>query len=243
MFTIALCLPGAAGQRAVRTLCEEYFAQRSEPCRIDAPAEDAPLAGYDLIFLSAAGPRPNGIDTAAALRRAGCRASVVFLAAGPEYAMDAFGVSALQYFIPPVPAARLAETLDRVLLIRRGPALAVSAKSGLIRIGFSEIEYVECTDHILHFHLTDGRLVRSTTLRVPLGAALAPLLADRRFYQPHRSYVVNLDAVRLLTEAEFCMNGGAKVPVPKGRAAQARAAFRAAAELPYAAQFCERGIL
>lgn len=227
MFRIALCLPGAAGQRAVRALCEEAFASRSEPAAIDAADENniAALSGYDLIFLSAAGARPNGIDAAKALRAAGCRASIVFLASGPEYAMDAFAVSALQYWIPPVPAARLAETLDRALLVRRGPSLAVPVRAGLMRIGFSEIEYVECTDHILHFHFTDGRLVRSSTLRVPLHNALAPLLADARFYQPHRSYVVNLDAVRTLTAREFRMESGAGVPIPQNRAAEAKSAF------------------
>ena len=82
----------------------------------------------------------------------------------------------------------------------------------------------------MNFHLTDGRRISSTTLRVPLRIALEPLLADARFYQPHRSYVVNLDAVQLLSESEFCMMSGAKVPVPKGRAAEARAAFLAAAQ-------------
>jgi len=233
MFTIALCLPGAAaGPRPIRALCEAYFSQRGESASIEAPsAADLPaLMRYDLIFLSAAGSRPNGLDTAAALRKGGYSGALIFLAAGPEYAMEAFSLSALQYFIPPVTAPRLEEALDRLTAARRSPALAVPAKPGLVRIRCAEIEYVECTDHILHFHLTDGRRISSTTLRVPLRIALEPLLADARFYQPHRSYVVNLDAVQLLSESEFCMMSGAKVPVPKGRAAEARAAFLAAAQ-------------
>jgi DNA-binding LytR/AlgR family response regulator len=229
MFRIALCLPGAASQRAVRALCLEYFSHRSEGVQIDAAGPDAELlARCDMIFFSAAGARPNGLDTAARLRAAGCTASMVFLASGPEYAMEAFRLSALQYLILPVSRAQLFETLDRVLRVRRGPAFPVPAREGLIRVPYADIAYVECTDHILHFHLTDGRLVRSTTLRVPLRTALGPLLADARFYQPHRSFVINLDAVHLLTETEFCMADGARVPVPKGRAGEARAAFLAA---------------
>ncbi len=68
-------------------------------------------------------------------------------------------------------------------------------------------------------------MVRSITLRVPLKEALADLMAKGRFYQPHRSYVINLDAVQQLTDSEFIMESGAQVPVPRGRAAEAREIF------------------
>jgi DNA-binding LytR/AlgR family response regulator len=228
MFRIALCLPDTAQRRVIRALCTEYFASRIESLLILAPEPaDAP-ADADLIFFSASGPRPNGLDAAAALRRRGVRSSIVFLANGPEHAMDAFRLSALQYLVLPVSPARLFETLDRTMLRRCGPALAVSARAGLMRLPFADIEYVECTDHILHFHLTDRRVIRSTTLRVSLSAALGPLLEDPRFYQPHRSYVVNLEAVALLSDSEFQMRSGASVPVPRSHTAEARAAYLAA---------------
>lgn len=230
MFKITLCLPGAALQRSVRAMCTEYFARQREQVELHTAAsgDDALFQASDLIFLSAAGASPEGLETARRLRQAGCRAAIIFLATGPEYAMEAFNLSALQYFIPPLSAPRLYETLDRVTCYRRGPAFPVPAREGTLRVAYADIEYVECTDHILHFHLRDGSLLRSTTLRVPLAQALAPLLADSRFYQPHRSYVVNLDAARSLLDGEFEMAGGARIPVPRGRAAEARAAWLAA---------------
>lgn len=230
MFKITLCLPSAAQQRSVRAMCMEYFARQREQVELYTAAanDDALFLASDLIFLSAAGAEPEGLETARRLRQAGCRAAVIFLASGPEYAMEAFGLSALQYFVPPISAPRLYETLDRVTCYRRGPAFAVPAREGTIRVAYADIEYVECTDHILHFHLRDGSLLRSITLRVPLAQALAPLLGDSRFYQPHRSYVVNLEAVRCLSENEFEMEGGARIPVPRSRTAEARAAYLAA---------------
>ncbi len=228
MFRVALCLPSAGQRRAIQTLCEEYFAHRSEQLEIHSLAEkrlDA-LLKSDLVFLSVQGARPNGLDTAQALRNAGGTGAIVFLASGPEYAMDAFAVSATQYFIPPIAEMRLFAMLDRLMLTRRGPAFAVPTREGLVRVAHRDVEYVECTDHILHFHLQDGSLVRSTTLRVPFKEALADLMAYGQFYQPHRSYVVNLDAVQCLTDNEFVMQSGAKVPVPRGRVAEAREVFR-----------------
>ncbi len=51
----------------------------------------------------------------------------------------------------------------------------------------------------MHFHLTTGEDVASLSLRVPFSTVAQPLLADGRFVQPHRSYVVNLEAVQLLS--------------------------------------------
>ena len=219
MFRIALCLPNAAQRRSVQTLCEEYFARRVERLEIAPVPEkklDALLAA-DLVFLSAAGGRPNGLDTAQALRQAGGNGAIVFLASGPEYAMEAFEVSATQYFVPPMTEARFVEMLDRLLLGRRGPAFAVPAREGLVRVPYRAIEYVECADHVLYFHLADGSLVASTTLRVPLKTALADLLASPRFYQPHRSYVVNLEHLARITTTDLVMLNGEMIPLSKYR--------------------------
>lgn len=228
MFRISLCLPSAAQRRAIQTLCQEYFTRRSERMEIHTATEKKMdcLLKSDLIFLSVEAPRPNGLDTAQAIRAAGGNGAIVFLAVGPDYAMDAFGVGASQYFIPPVSPQRLFAMLDQLLLTRRGPYVVVPTREGLLRVAHQEVEYVECTDHILHFHLKNGDLVRSVTLRVPLKEAVADLLQTGRFYQPHRSYIINLDAACQLTDTEFVMESGARVPVPRGRAAEAKAVFQ-----------------
>ncbi len=227
MFRIMLCLPSAAQRRAIHALCQEYFTRRAETVQVHSVTEKKldSLVKSDLMFLSVEGPRPNGLDTAQAVRKAGGTGAIVFLAASAEYAMDAFEVFAAQYFIPPVSQKQLFSVLDQILLTRRGPYAVVSTREGLVRVAHQDMEYVECTDHILHFHLKDGSLVRSTTLRIPLKEALADLMDRRNFYQPHRSYVVNLDAAKQLTDCEFIMESGARVPVPRGHAAEAREAF------------------
>ena len=228
MYRITLCLPVAAQRRAVQSLCREYFTRRAENVQIHSVTEKKldVLVKSDLIFLSAADPRPNGIDIAQAVRNAKGEGAIIFLSAEPTYAMEAFGVSATQYFLTPVTKSKFFAALDQLMVSRRGPCSLVSTREGQVRVAQRDIEYVECTDHILHFHLTDGRLVRSTTLRIPLKQALADLMKQNNFYQPHRSYVINLDTACQLTETEFVMESGARVPVPRGRAAEAREVFR-----------------
>ena len=228
MFRISICLPDPAYRRVLHTLCREYFAQRAEGVEIHSVMEKKldVLVKSDLIFLSAAGPRPNGIDTAQAVRAAGGLGDIMFLSKEPSYLMEAFSVMAAQYLLIHQLTSKLNPALDQLMARRRGPYTLVPTREGQVRVAQREIEYVECTDHILHFHLTDGSLVRSTTLRIPLKEALADLMKRKNFYQPHRSYVINLDTARQLTETEFVMESGACVPVPRGRAAEARTVYR-----------------
>ena len=62
---------------------------------------------------------------------------------------------------------------------------------------------------------------------LPFADVAKPLLADARFLQPHRSYVVNLAAAAQLSSGELWMRSGARVPIPRGREPAVRAAFRA----------------
>ena len=66
----------------------------------------------------------------------------------------------------------------------------------------------------------------SLSVRVPFAQVAQPLLADERFVQLHRSYVVNLAAAQLLTAGELQMCSGARIPIPRGREGAVREAFR-----------------
>ena len=78
----------------------------------------------------------------------------------------------------------------------------------------------------MHFHLTSGEDVASLSLRVPFSAVAQPLLADGRFLQPHRSYVVNLAEADLLSAGELRMRSGARISIPRGREGAVRDAFQ-----------------
>lgn len=64
------------------------------------------------------------------------------------------------------------------------------------------------------------------SLRVPFAEVAKPLLADDRFLQPHRSYVVNLAEADLLSAGELRMRSGARISIPRGREGAVRDAFQ-----------------
>ncbi len=236
IFHIAVCSPDAVLRSVLERQCMEYFARREEDaCIVQQLADpdallrrDAEGERFDLYLIElAAVAEPAGLKAAGELRRRGRRMPIAFAARTPAHAYNAFRVDAMQYLLLPVHQQELSALLRRATEPEYGPALTVSTAAGLRVLAYAEIEYLECTHHVVHFHLRSGEDVPSLSLRVPFSEVARPLLADGRFLQPHRSYVVSLPAVRQLAAGELLMASGARVPIPRGREASVREAIRA----------------
>ena len=214
IFHIAICSPDGALRSRLEHQCMEFFARREDACiveQLQSPEallqQDAAGLRYELYLIElAAVARPEGLAAAA-------------------HAYSAYRVDAMQYLLQPVHQPEVSALLKRAVEPEYGPTLTVTTADGVRALAYAEIEYLECTHHIVHFHLTTGEDVASLSLRVPFSTVAQPLLADGRFVQPHRSYVVNLEAVQLLSPGEVRMRSGARIPIPRGREAAVREAF------------------
>lgn len=96
------------------------------------------------------------LQAAAALRSRGRRSPLAFLAHTPAHAYSAYRVDAMQYLLLPVPPEQLIALLARAAEPEYGPAIPVATASGLRVLPFADIEYLECTHHVVHFHLASG---------------------------------------------------------------------------------------
>lgn len=235
IFHIAVCSPDPVLRGRVQRHCMEYYARRADACIVEQLESTAALlqqekAGsrYELYLIELPAANPcSGLQVAAELRRRGVRAPLAFLAHTTAYAYEAFRVDAMQYLHIPFRPEQLTALLDRATEPEYGPVIPVTTAMGLRTLPFADIEYLECTHHVVHYHLASGEDVASLSLRVPFSEVAKPLLADARFLQPHRSYVVNLATAAQLSSGELWMRSGARVPIPRGREPAVRAAFRA----------------
>lgn len=234
IFHIAICSPDPVLRGRVQRHCLEYYARRADACIVEQLESAADLLRQEaggtryelyLIELTASGPA-EGLQAAAQLRQHGVRAPLAFFARTPAYAYEAFRVDAMQYLQISFRPEQLTALLDRATEPEYGPVIPVTTAAGLRALPFADIEYLECTHHIVHFHLTSGEDVPTLSLRVPFSAVAQPLLADGRFLQPHRSYVVNLAEADLLSAGELRMRSGARISIPRGREGAVRDAFQ-----------------
>ena len=234
IFHIAVCSPDPVLRGRVQRHCMEYYARRADACIVEQLESTAALlqqeetgSRYELYLIELPAANPcSGLQAAAELRRRGVRAPLAFLAHTTAYAYEAFRVDAMQYLHIPFRPEQLTALLDRATEPEYGPVIPVTTAMGLRALPFADIEYLECTHHVVHFHLLSGEDVVSLSLRVSFAEVAKPLLEDGRFLQPHRSYVVNLAAAQLLTAGELQMCSGARIPIPRGREGAVREAFR-----------------
>lgn len=171
---------------------------------------DAALAGLaatrpDLAFVDVEMPGRSGLEVLAALPRAE-RPMAILLTAHDTFAVQAFGLAALDYLLKPVDDDRLDEALDRArhaFPYRRPGAAAVPpsapawTRSFAVRTGTrtllvdaADVERIEADGDYATLY-AHGRtyLVRERL------QALALRLDPSRFQRVHRSAIVRLDRI------------------------------------------------
>ncbi len=165
IFHIAVCSPDPVLRGRVQRHCMEYYARRADACIVEQLESTAALlqqeeAGsrYELYLIELPAANPcSGLQAAAELRRRGVRAPLAFLAHTTAYAYEAFRVDAMQYLHIPFRPEQLTALLARATEPEYGPVIPVTTAMGLRALPFADIEYLECTHHVVHYHLPAAR--------------------------------------------------------------------------------------
>ena len=175
---------------------------------------------HDLYFLDVLMPGIDGVELGRALRRRNDRCVILYGTITPEFALDSFHVGAQNYLLKPFQRKEFFEALDRaVCFLDTGQAHGVSIRTpgGVHFVPFYQIVYVESKRRGLEFHISDGQILESVKLRGSFEDALADLLSEPRFCQPHKSFAVNMDYVRFQGGGHMDLLTGAVVPVSSSR--------------------------
>jgi len=176
-----------------------------------------PELGADVMFLDVQMPHLSGLDL---VERTGLDAvpAVVFITAYDHYAIQAFGVRALDYLVKPYDDERFAEMLDRVrsriaqlrdgtlgrqvrTVLSRHLGDAVGASGGIARVPVKTangvtfvradtIDWIEAAGDHIRLHVGRDTFALRQTL-----TGILETLDPRRFVRIHRSAVVNVDRI------------------------------------------------
>lgn len=222
---IALCDDSPIELDEIRGYLEEYRCRRPFPSLTLFPFEHgedllraAERIPFDLCLLDILMPGLSGIETARMLKSIRPAAAVVFLTSTPDFALDAFQVRAKNYLLKPVQADPLYAALDELLAAPRPFPVELAAEGGAsVVVAVDRVLYLECTDHRVFYHLTDGTCIRGRTIRVPFLSAAAPLLESGLFLQPHRSYLINAEHILRLTGQSVILSDGTEIAVSQLR--------------------------
>ncbi len=155
-----------------------------------------------VMFLDISMPKTNGMQLAEALHKLKNPPAIVFVTAYSEYALEAFGVDAVDYLMKPVEPERLERALDKVesravkpeplatgghASVERIPVVKSGRK---VLVPIDQIRYIEAKDDYSCIYTDNDRFLSTISL-----AKLEEKLAPHGFFRVHRGYIVNLEFV------------------------------------------------
>lgn len=186
--------------------------------------ELVPLRQPDVVFLDAHMPELEGLQAARMLKASPISPLIVFTTAYDEYAVEAFGLNAIDYLLKPYSHMRLKETLQRIRSrIQEGnafpkreahdaiqaapyPSTEAVARSMRGKLLFDDGDkHVLVDPEAILYAVREERVIRVWTAegqRITSKSTLQELeekLAGYSFFRPHRSYLVNVNWIAELS--------------------------------------------
>ena len=149
----------------------------------------------DAVFLDIDMPGLKGTEVARMLYQSG-QPQVIFISAYPEYAIEAFEVSALDYLVKPVSCVRLKETIgrlrERLNSDTKTPQYLTIKDSGCIdKVHFNSIDYINAAGDYMVIHAGSKTHVHRSTMTRLLDA-----LGEDQFIRIHRSTVIAINRLQ-----------------------------------------------
>ncbi len=203
---------------------------------VEAIRRDKP----DIVFLDMQMPGCDGLQVVAGLDPAE-RPAIVFVTAHDKFAVDAFGVRAVDYVLKPFDRERLETAVERAAefvsarragdlgariegaLAGSGTAappkperLAVKADGRFVFLKYEEIVWVEAADNYIVIHTSSGeRLMPRDTL-----TAIEARLGSQHFTRVNRSALVRIDQVKELQPSaqgdySILLRNGTRIPLSR----------------------------
>jgi len=174
----------------------------------------------DLIFLDINMPEISGLSFAKSINT---NIKVIFTTAYREYAIDGFDLQAVDYLLKPISFERLLIAVNKYLgensfeIIESSSELTqeksdfifVRADRKMIKINFSEINYIESLSDYIKIHLVNKTIVTRETI-----TNIEAKLPQKEFLRIHRSYIISISKIDSFTN-EFIEISKKALPISR----------------------------
>lgn len=170
---------------------------------------------FDILFLDVLLPGCDGIELAKKIRLRDESCMIIFLSASPEFAISSYEVGAFYYLLKPVEQDKFYVVMKKALEAlhtRTENSLVIKTSSGIERIRYCDIAYIESMDHKQILHKKEGSTL---VFYARISDIFKTLSCDSRFVMPHRSYIVNLNCASAISSKDLTLIGNLRVPVSK----------------------------
>lgn len=182
----------------------------------------------DLLFLDIKIPGElSGLELARSIRKTGSDIAIVFISNYDEYVYEGYTVDALRFLRKPVMDDDIFFCCSYVynrLALTRANSIAIQTSRAKLTLKHLEILYIEVFSHTLYIHTTG----HSSPLKIYMKLSdMKKLLPEELFVLCHRSYIVNIAHIRLITSSKVTLSNGEQIPVSKTQASSLNHSFDA----------------
>jgi two-component system, LytTR family, response regulator LytT len=170
-----------------------------------------------LLFVDISMPDLNGLDFVRSLAE---KPFIVFTTAYSEYAVEGFKVDAVDYLLKPVGYNDFLKAVNKVRTIIDLQSLSpdtiktttdhlfVKSDYKLMRINLDDIKYIESMHEYIRIHLTDEKIMTLVSLK-----SIEEQLPQNKFMRVHRSYIVNLEKIKVVERNRIVFDNKVYIPV------------------------------
>lgn len=165
---------------------------------------------FSIVFLDVEMPELNGFQIAEILRKKKLEIEIIYLTNHGEMAKQAFKVKALRYLQKPCQKEEWIEAFEAALYeISRQKIVKVKARDESIYfIETEKIEYIESLgDDTCIYYLENEFIISKKSLK-----DWEKKLKDD-FFRCHKSYLINLGAVKSYQDTNFILKSGKQIPI------------------------------
>jgi DNA-binding LytR/AlgR family response regulator len=159
-----------------------------------------------LMFLDVEMPGMNGLEMLKALDK---KPHVILTTSHSKYAMDAYELDVIDYLVKPITLPRFIKAVNKVKeywdsdndFSMNKEYFFIKKNSVLTKVLIKDILWIEALGDYIKMHARDQEFVLHTTLK-----ALEEKLPANKFIRIHRSYIVQIDSVRVVEDTTVYIN-------------------------------------
>lgn len=222
MLRIAVCDDMPDELQSLVALIDQYLSASGVEAEVTAFSHsDALLTAmesqsFHVYLLDIVMPMVNGLELGQEIRRIDREAQIIYATTEPQFALQAYAASPINYLLKPVQKQPLFDTLTLAISradLAEEQTFTVKTTDSLRVIKLSDIACCEYRAHAVIFSLTNGEAVVSRTIRENFSEYILPILKDRHFLQCHASFVINMRRVERFAKDSFTLCRGKIVPI------------------------------
>ncbi len=172
----------------------------------------------DLMFVDINMPDLSGMDFVKSLNKPH---KVIFTTAYSEYALEGFKVDAIDYLLKPISYSDFLKAADKAKerikpketsaaqIETNEKFLFIKSEYKTLRINLSDIKYIESQSEYLRIHIENQNPVMSLMSM----KKMEQFLPENSFMRVHRSFMVNLNKVKIVERNRIVFDNDIYIPV------------------------------